>query len=1022
MPQYLPYIPEVFPNPVIYNPDFNFFDTVLKRKQSQFEQGLLKTKSAYSSVANAPLSDSANIIIRDQYIKQAEDKLKQISTTDLSNPQNVEIAENIFSPFWEDALLYKDAQLTQFYQEQFRKLSDWKNSTDKNERSQYNGIVETWVTNGLMKLQNANRNPDNYKTLERREAIPFINLEEYVNTQLKTNYGAEIKYDDPSGPYLVNSINGERSKLKYAAIIESILGNNFYDQFRITGITEKEERAKKIKRDNPLLSDSEIGDVIANDVVDELKKGYKTRIEKIDDEISNIDNSLKSIKESNNPNNIAIFQKLIDERASLIAAKENIKREYDNFDDKKDDQLFNIVKDNPDQYFTTLAKQRFIDNMSTARASFESKTVNANVAWKNAEDINIQKKQNELRERELILAENKFNAGLDKESSGDGSGSGKSTRSSKETPTVVGQDKQSSLLYRGFSGMDVRESVPTAYDHYNSIQKQNFQESFGLIFDQRGVLSFAKNLGLSDEELAHIATAFQKEIASDYEYKFTKEQNEASNKLAKALLSTEAVKNAGITRITGPHEARNALLAYAQDYFVQRNKLISEGADVPYTQDEFEMLIRYTTAVQKLDEYMQNEKKSQELIEKNILPDKTFEKLIVTDGKKKRLVTIKDIAKDMPSLKLQDKNGTILNLSNEDVARMYVTGKFEYLPTYNENNPYSTAKINGNSYDIVMITDSKGHAVIDHAEFRRIQNKYGTSEEFSKLYNAANNKIVPDLLMYRNKSGQQGTLWTLYFMPNKTMGEGDKAAAILDQALNMANSDIYNEDLKPTDSETMSSIRALLKSEKNMEEYIAAEYIPQGVGGKRTIRITFTKPINENEKSKIGSTSLSSLTGKSFNIVIKDGATTPALDNLPYNAGYQIYNDITRGKMVRSDKIMEAAGFSFTIIPNVLASEGGVDESPSYVDVNLKYNVRMNYIDQETGQLTTKLTPVENKFRFDLIGEKAKSPDEIVNEIYTKYYQNMLENKQRWDDYQKTVPKGSYDEMLREAGLTHLIK
>ena len=85
MAQYAPYIQEVIPETPLYKPDFNFFDKMLQRKELMFEQGLQKAQTAYSSVLNAPLHNKASIPLREQYMKNADEELKKLSSADLAN-------------------------------------------------------------------------------------------------------------------------------------------------------------------------------------------------------------------------------------------------------------------------------------------------------------------------------------------------------------------------------------------------------------------------------------------------------------------------------------------------------------------------------------------------------------------------------------------------------------------------------------------------------------------------------------------------------------------------------------------------------------------------------------------------------------------------------------------------------------------------------------------------------------------------------------------------------------------------
>jgi len=1033
MAQYLPYIPEVFPEPALYRPDFNFFDRMLQRKQSQFEQGLNQVKSAYNSVLNAPLSDKANIPLRDAYIKQAQESLKILGSSDLSLPQNIQTANSVFSPFWEDQFITQDAALTKWYQSEASKLASWRDSPDEKVRAKYNGISMMYLNNGLSALQNANRNSDAYAKVEKRQAVPFTNIEEYLQDQAKADK-LEIKYDDPNGPYLVETVNGQRSQKKYSVWAQSMIGNNFYDQFRVTGIVEKEERAKAIKRTNPNLSEQEIGNIIAKDVVSELQQGFKKRTNEIDVELARVDSLITSVAQANNPGNQNLFDSLISERANLLARKEAVNEEYKNFDKESKDRLFNIVVGNPDAYFATLAKQRLVDNWATGRAGIEQKLIKENSAYTAAENLKLRRMEYDLNAQKAVWDRDQDLWERENPTAGKKSAAGtklKDANGNDIEPPVLGQDKENSLIYRGFSGIDITRNQATALDLFNQLQAKDFNESHSLIFDQMGILGLAKNLGLDEAEIAHVATALQREVATNGGHSFTKEQVAASNKLTAALLANQGVKNASITKITGPGTMRNALIAYAQDYISQRNNLSRDGNDVPLNRKEFEALMRYMTAVEKLNRYSANEKNRETLIQKNIVSNKEYASLLVDRGGKKDLITISDLAKDMPTMELREKaSNELRKFSKEDVARLYMTGKLS-------GTQMGELIIDGKVYIPEKLNDISGgfagrNPIVawNNMYADVLTPKYGESSDFAKLLEKANQAVVPDLLMYRNKSGKQGTAWTLYFMPTKTMGQGDRAAQIVDQALNMANADIYdnNENPKQLDTKTMDAIRALLKSEKNMEDFIGAEYVPQGLNGKRTLRITFSKAMPKESAAAIGGLDLASISGKTFNVVINDGATAPALDALPKSTGYQVHDIIARGKVFKSDPVIEASGFKFAITPNVITSDGTADEEPTYVTVDLQYNARENKKDPKTGQITTVVEPKSISQVIQLTGPTAKSPDEIVEYLYDLYYQNMLDNRNRQQEYQSYIKtnesalRADFNQQLKDLGLLHLIK
>lgn len=1036
MSQYVPYIPEVIPETPLFRADFNFFDRMIQRKQAMFEQGLGRARSAYSSVLTAPLANKNNIPLRDQYVKDAKESLKTLASADLSLPQNVTAAENIFAPFWQDNFIMKDLELTRSYQNAFQTMESMKNSPDPKVREQYSGIAERYLINGFERLQNADRTEQAFSTLEKRKAVPFVNIEQFLQEQAKAQ-GLEIKVGEPDGPYLVETLNGKRSQQKYSTWAKSLVGNNFYEQFRVTGVVEREERTKGIKRLNPNLSDQEVDAAIANDVVKELKDGYNRRLSEVDVEIARVDSLISSIASGNNPSNQQLFNSLLEERARLIADKTGINQEYTNFDKESKDIILNSVLGNPVGYFATLAKQRVIDNWATGRASIESKLVKENTAWTAAENINLRRKEYELNQQKAVWdRDQQLWERANPTGKGSKSPTGLKDKDGNPIESPSEEAAEQSLAYRGPSGIDITKDPGTAYDRFVIRQQQNFAEAHSLIFDQRGILGLAKNLGLDQTEISHVAAALQKEM-TDFNYSFTKEQKQATKKLEAALLANQGVKDAGITKLTGPSTLRNALIAYAQDYFNQRNQLSKEGNDVALSKDESESLLRYITAVEKLNNYTANEERRKQLLNTNILTNKKFAPLVVErGGGNKDLITASDLAKDMPSLTLLNKaTGEIVNYSKDEVAKLFMNGKLTQ--TFN-----AELSIDGNNYYINKVNQDEGTFMSNPPEkiWNNIYNKqlvpkYGKSSDFSKLVKEANESIVPDLLVYKSQSGKQGISWTLTPLEKKT-GSQDLAWSVVNEALNTNNGDIVIHDdgtnrVTPIDPTKTKAIRTLLSKESNVEKFTSIEYIPQGVGGKRTVRLHFSQPISAEDKQVVAASGLKEIFDLgTIDVVLRDDVQTPAINQLPNNTGYQVFDVLSRGRVIKSDPVVAASGFNFTITPNVVTSEGSADERPSYVTVDLEYNERVNEKDPATGQLVTNIKPRVKSSRIDLVGPNAKSPDEIVNYLYGLYLESMQSNQARLQEYQtytKTNPEVKqqfvdFSEQLRKLGLEKLIR
>jgi hypothetical protein len=1039
MAQYLPYIPETIPEPALYKPDFNFFDRMLQRKQSMFEQGLSRVRSAYSSVLNAPLSNKNNIPLRDQYIKNAQEQLTKLSSSDLSLMENVSAAESIYAPFWQDKFIVQDAAITKGYQAEMQKLMSWKDSPKLEEREKYNSISMMYLQNGLSKLQNADRTPEAFGAVEMRKAEPFTNIEAYLH-KMATAEKLEIKYDSPDGPYLIETKNGQRSEKKYAVWAASKIGNNFQGQFDVIGTVENEERVKILKRNNPNLTETEIQSLIAKDVVSELNQGYTKRTQEADVEIARIDSLLGSIGQTNDPQHEQMFKKLKLERDELVARKASINQEYTYFDQGKD-KVLNYVTSAPKQYFSVLAKQRLINNFAIGMASIDQKTIKENTGFTAAQTYELEKAKFNL---SVMKADRDYEQQIwermNPKTTGTGTGTG--TGSDPNNPVVPGVDATGALTYAGKSGTSIERTAAEVMDIFNKEQEERFTNGHNLLFTQDGLLGLAKNLDLTPGEIADIATAFQSEIATKYEHKFTNDQAKASNKLTDKLLADPAVKAAGITKITGPGTMKNALIAYSTDYFSTKIK-----NNIPFTDQEKIAQKSMIAAVQDLDKYNALEKQRKELIKTNLLTNKNLNHLTVDrGGGEKDLVTIGDLEKKFKATKFEDEDGKQVTLTAKDLATAYMSGNLsEYRPSgwqlaglRNSTSFYTgqTVKINGKEYSSYGLytpmmgigPDRKDYPVgleTLKTTVADLDKVYGSSKKLSTDIVSANNSIVPNLLDYKNLTGVQSKEFRLNFKPNVTMASGDNATRAVYEGTQPGNVKmVYDVNGQRVSDDHILAINTLLKSEKNIEEYVTAEYLPDAKYGK-TLRITLSKVRDDEGKDgKIADLPISDLKTQ-YNFALKEGTGT-YLDDLYKSPNFQIFQSILRGEEFKTDPMLKAAGFEASITPNVK----GAGSNPTFVTVTTNYKERVNEIDKNTGQFVSYLKDKSDSFKLNLVGDTAKSPDEIVNSVYDGLYRQIEQNHQLEKQYNIYLEKmkksgtGTWDAKvaLQEAGLGHLIK
>ncbi len=98
------YIPQFQP----FQPDLNFYASLMQTKQSQYDSNWKALNKVYGQYFYADLTRDNNVKKKEDLLKQIEFNLKRVSGLDLSLEQNVNQATQVFKPFYEDKNLMKD--------------------------------------------------------------------------------------------------------------------------------------------------------------------------------------------------------------------------------------------------------------------------------------------------------------------------------------------------------------------------------------------------------------------------------------------------------------------------------------------------------------------------------------------------------------------------------------------------------------------------------------------------------------------------------------------------------------------------------------------------------------------------------------------------------------------------------------------------------------------------------------------------------------------------------------------------
>lgn len=120
-----------------FTPDYKFLSNALGTMQNRYDLNYKQLNDQYSKVVYADVSREDTKNIRDQYTEKLIPKLEKLSGLDLSLRQNVDAAQGLFKPFYEDDLIVKDMVFTSAFKKNAQMAQLLKNSDDVEQRRKY---------------------------------------------------------------------------------------------------------------------------------------------------------------------------------------------------------------------------------------------------------------------------------------------------------------------------------------------------------------------------------------------------------------------------------------------------------------------------------------------------------------------------------------------------------------------------------------------------------------------------------------------------------------------------------------------------------------------------------------------------------------------------------------------------------------------------------------------------------------------------------------------------------------------
>jgi len=130
MPRYPQGVTSFIPSYQAYQPDFTMMGKMLSIRQNQYDQNWKKLNDVYGSLLYADTTHEQSQEVKDQLKNEIDFNLRRVSGLDLSLEKNVQSAQQVFQPFYENSSLMYDMAATKNINATKAKGDSYKNSTD----------------------------------------------------------------------------------------------------------------------------------------------------------------------------------------------------------------------------------------------------------------------------------------------------------------------------------------------------------------------------------------------------------------------------------------------------------------------------------------------------------------------------------------------------------------------------------------------------------------------------------------------------------------------------------------------------------------------------------------------------------------------------------------------------------------------------------------------------------------------------------------------------------------------------
>jgi hypothetical protein len=387
MSTYLPGVTDNGFNPVQYTPNFPYLANALQKATARYETNYEQISQGFKSILNTPILNDKYSKRRDDYLNQIKDQLKTISTTDLSIQSNVDSAENLYSPFWEDKTMLAHIADTK---SRYAQLAEQEKI--KKEHPDYDNNTPITVMNYYMNKIKTADDPDIINQVPLIKATPLQNHPKEFQDWIKKNeWKQELSWSQNGRIY--KQVNGDGLYKSFADLFKTYLGESANDQysmygeyFKIQGIQDIKDDERKFK--GVEISDEEAISMLPKYHIDQQIKSYDDKIKYLKDSRiiaqTNADNARNSNEDLYSQyitqgGEINKRIKELEKEASLLKTK-GVGNEEDKI---KYDEIIKRISTSPTAFFANLKMDKDMEVAAKSAASKQSLEITTDQSYWN---------------------------------------------------------------------------------------------------------------------------------------------------------------------------------------------------------------------------------------------------------------------------------------------------------------------------------------------------------------------------------------------------------------------------------------------------------------------------------------------------------------------------------------------------------------------------------------------------------------------------------------------------------------